>query len=645
MRIGNYDIKFTLGSAETKTWEQLNAIIAREKGYGSGPLKVNPAQQLQEYKSWVYSCVSLISDRVSMLPYSFYNKDTDEELSTKNKGYQVFTKPFRVPNDLMTFRFIKSFCQIQLDLCGMTVIYKAKNKLGQVWELWPLNMNDFMKVEASDSPVNPSVKYVFRSGKGGYIDFDINELIVINYPHPTDPWSGMSPIQAQAYATDIDTYVEVYERDFFKNSARIDFALTTDAQIDQEKADELKARWMEKYQGTFHQVAVLDSGLKPIPLEYTNKDFEFMSLAGWSKDKILSAYRVPTNKLGSTESNRAGAVYTDISFNRESIAPRLNIWDEELTDGICKTFDERLQIRHKNPIPRDRQLEVQESKSYVGVPTMTINEFRKEVQNKPPVDGGDEIIIPANHVLLKDMPKISAQAAKPKPAPNSDRDRDDEDGHTNPDGTDDRDDNPTDGRSVEPTNQKQINKLDDFFNIITLSRDTWNSMIFQAMKEIHPKYFEQQLKDILIDCVETSVEIYAEHFGYREATTEWLNDKWVKQIAGKAAFEYNKTIKMISGWENKDWKEFFTDQFNANPRLSKIINALLKSTINYTKWHIINHMDKNLVWVVNSNECGHKGRLKSMVSKDTFIVGGSKLRFPGDILSFNCDCTLNIEKE
>ena len=645
MRIGNLDIKFNWGSAAAKTWEQLDAIIARQKGGGAVPLKINAAGQLKEYKSWVYSCVSLISDRVSMLPFSFYNSVTGEELNTSNKGYKTFTKPFLHPNDLMTFRFIKNFCQIQLDMCGMTVLYKARNRLGQVWELWPLNMNDYMKVDVSGGTINPSVKYTFKSGTTGYIEFDINELIVINYPHPVDPWSGMSPIQAQAYAVDIDTYVEVYERDFFKNSARIDFALTTDAQIDQEKADELKARWMEKYKGTFHQVAVLDSGLKPIPIEYTNKDFEFLSLAGWSKEKILSAYRVPTNKLGSTDSNRAGAVYTDISFNRESIAPRLNIWDEELTEGVCKTYDERLQVKHKNPIPRDRQLEVQESKAYVGVPTMTINEFRQEVQNKPAVTGGDEIIIPANFVLLKDLPKISSQAANPPaPANNGDRDRDDEEPHTNPDGTDDRDDNPTDGRSATPANQKQVKLLDHFYELIQLSRTTWNGMIFQAMKDIHPRYFEEQLKHILVDCLQVSVEILSKHFGYQEKL-EWLNDPWIEQIADKAAFEYNKTIKMIDGWENKDWKEFFTEQFNANPRLSKIINALLKSCINYTKWRIINSENKNVVWVVNSNECGHKGRIDKVISKDFFMIKNAKLRFPGDILSFNCDCTITTEKE
>jgi HK97 family phage portal protein len=384
MRIGPLKISWY-----GKTWAQLTSILNREKGgVDAVALKTQPKLQLESYRSWVYSCVSLISDRISTIPFYFYNKDTEEELKTSNKGYMVFTKPFREPNELMSFRFIKNFCQIQLDLCGMACIYKAKNRLGQVWELWPLNMNDFIKVDVSDSVMNPTVKYQFKSGNG-YIDFDISELVILRYPHPSDMWSGMSPIQSQAYATDIDSYIEVYERDFFKNSARIDFALTTDVALDQPKADEIKSRWLEKYRGRFHDVAVLDSGLKPVPLKYTNRDFEFLHLAGWSKEKVLGSYKVPANKLGSTESNRAGSVYTEISFNRESIQPRLTLWDEELTMSILSSFDKRIKIMHENPIPRDRLIELQEAKAYVGVPTLTPNEFRNWFHKLPPVANGD----------------------------------------------------------------------------------------------------------------------------------------------------------------------------------------------------------------------------------------------------------------
>lgn len=642
MRIGRLEIKW----GKKKTWTQLESMINREKGVNAEALKTNPKQQLESYKSWVYSCVSLISDRVSSLPYSFYNKENKQELTTANKGYKIFTKPFIKPNELMTYRFIKSFCQIQLDLCGMACIYKAKNQLGQVWELWPLNMNDFIKVEVTGALFNPTVTYYFRSGNGGWVDYKSDELIVINYPSPINPWEGMSPIQSQAYASDIDTYVEVYERDFFKNSARIDFALTTETALDQTKADELKARWLEKYRGSFHDVAILDSGLKPIPLEYTNKDFEFLNLAGWSKEKILGCFRVPANKLGSTESNRAGSVYTDISFNRESIEPRLILWDEEMTLGVCSTFDSRLEIRHQNPIPRDRQIEVQEAKAYLGgVPTLTINEYRERVHKLGAIDGGDKIIIPNKFIYLDDLEKVTNATTNPPDLGN--RDRDDEEPHTNPDGSDDRDDNPTDGRSLlleDLTNKKQKPALNDFFSLINKTRLLWNEIIYNALKNIQPDNLENHLNVVLVECLSVSVDVLITHYDPKTSVKVDVDD-WITIIAKKTSNEYTKTILMNPKWEEENWQDYFKEQFDSNPRLSKIINALLKSCINYSKWILMKHNEMEMEWVVNSNECGHKGRLKEVSTKDAFKIGITKMRFPGEVLSFSCDCTITNKGE
>lgn len=635
MRIGPIEINW---NNQRKSWSQLLAILNSEKGGAEAvALKTSPKEQMRQYKSWVYSCVSLISDRIASLPYGFYNIDTDEELSSKNKGYKVFTKPFKHPNDLMTYRFIKNFCQIQLDLCGMACIYKSYNRLGQVWEIWPLNMNDFIKVEVSDAVISPSVKYIFKSGNAGkWIDFDISELVVINYPHPENTFLGMSPIQAQAYASDLDTYIEVYERDFFKNSARIDFALSTDVQLDQEKANELKERWLEKYKGRFHDVAVLDSGLKPIPLKYTNRDFEFLNLAEWSKDKILACYRVPSSKIGSTDTNRAGSVYSDISFNRESIHPRLVLWDEEMTEGICSTYDNRLSIKHQNPIPRDRQIELQEAKAYCGVPTLTINEYRERIHRLPAIPGGDRVIIPQNFVYLEDLEKVTqSNIANSKPNA-TDRDRDGETPHVNPDGTDDRDDNPTDGRSVIPEETKSLKQ---FYSLISKSRTLWNEMIFNSLKNVNFDNFEKQLNIVLVECITATIDVLFDY--YDSKTFEIDTNDWIINIAEKTSSEYMKTLLKNPKHKEEDWNGYFEEQFSSNPRLSKIVNALLKSSINYTKWLLLTNKNLEIEWIVNSNECGHKGRIKEMTTFDYFEIGVTKLRFPGEILSFQCDCSIS----
>ena len=74
MRIGPVEITFG-----KKSYNDLVTMLRREQTGGVANLKTQPKVQLAEYKSWVSSCVTLISDRVSTLPYSFYNKSTGEE--------------------------------------------------------------------------------------------------------------------------------------------------------------------------------------------------------------------------------------------------------------------------------------------------------------------------------------------------------------------------------------------------------------------------------------------------------------------------------------------------------------------------------------------------------------------------------------
>lgn len=640
MKIGPFKIDTKL----TKSYEELVQIINREKGASVENLKGNTQQQLSEYKSWVFSCVSLISERISTIPYYFYRTDTGEEVTSTSKAYKTFTKPFFQPNELMTFRFLKSFCMMQLDLCGMTCIYRARNQLGQVWELWPLNMNDFVSVDVTKDLMNPKVTYTFNFDNK-QIAFDTRDLIVINYPNPKNPFYPMSPIQAQAYSVDIDTYVEVYERDFFKNSARIDMALWTETEIDQEKADEIKSRWKSKYTGNFHDIAVLSSGLKPIPLKFTNKDFEFLNLAGWSKSKIAACYKVPLSKLGGdSDVNRSSSVTADIAFNRECIQPRLTLFDEELTMGVLHEFDKRLAIKHENPIPRDRDLEVKEARVYVNnQPTMAINEFRKLTHALPPVDGGEEILVTIKGSLVplsraKDFVDLLLSEANNTGNVSSGGDNetdptrhDNDKPNGNADGSDDRDENPTDGRSLEGID---INlKLNRFAEYENEFRSIWNKLVLNSLCKTNEEKIKGDLSNVLAKIIKETISVLFQDIGVKPIDYDVKN--WVLPISEKMAFEYRESIFKFNKVDTEKWEEEIKEQFDTNPRMAKITNTLLKATINYAKWIVMTNQAIRFDWKVNSNECGHRGRLDNIKVKQLF---------PNQIPNFSCDCTL-VPKE
>jgi len=279
------------------SWASLAAFFDAAASSASDD-KTTTSSQLSEYRSWVYDCVNIISNRLSTIDYYFVRADTNEEIKRDSKLFEVISRPIQKPNSHMSYRFLIQWMQTQLDLSGMCFALILPNKLGVPLEIWPLNVNDFDKI-LLDKETGFPVAFQFRYNSR-IVTYPAENVLYVWYPSPTNLWEGRSPIQSHARIIDLDNYIEIYEKNFFKNSARFDIALQTEARLDEEEAYKIKQMWESKFQGVenAHRVAVLHSGLQAVPLQITNKDFEFMNLAGWTQDKILAAYGVPAGKLG-----------------------------------------------------------------------------------------------------------------------------------------------------------------------------------------------------------------------------------------------------------------------------------------------------------------------------------------------------------
>lgn len=624
MNLGFMEVKFK--NPFKKAYSDL-AGWGRNSSYNDP--KTNPSTQLKEYKSWVSSCVSLISRRVSSVPFKYYKFGTDEEINSRNHSFKNITAPFDVPNQLMTFRFIKSWCQTQLDLCGMAAVLKVKNVFGETRELWPLNMNNFIGAYDSNmSPIETSAEilpkdvfYVFQYG-GKQYPLSIKDIILLMYPNPTCMFLGASPVQQQAYAVDAQTYIEIYERDFFGNSARVDMVLATDEELGQDLADQIKDRWLNKFSfskgGKFHDIAVLEKGVKPIPMKWTNKDFEFLALANWTKEMVLGAYGINPSKLGSGDGvNRSSSVYVDIDFNREVITPRLEIWDDEMTE-IAQEVNPNIQVRHENPIPRDRQIEVQESRVYLaGMPSYTINEWRR-VKNYPPVKDGDEIYVKKDYVPLSMLKEIARKELQvllnpPNTGNNNDTDptrHDDDEPHLNPDGSDDRDSQPTEGRSIE--------------SVEIELKEIWT-------KKLNEYDVIEDAKENITHMIKTSVISVLKYYFNEDNIT----DKWIDEYSLNLTQEFVKTVG----------NKYYKHQINTNSRIQKLIHNGVRACLNYCICLVAEKHGYEKEWLVDRNNCSHLGRLKNFKTVDNFMIGNTQVRFPLEKLNLSCDCMLRARKK
>lgn len=348
------------------------------------------SRQLAAYQGWVFAAVNVIAQRVAGMPLRLFTA------AAKGLGPEVARHPvldlLERPNTIMTRRQFRFTLVTHLELTGMAFALVTPNALGRPAELWPLSPADLVEIEAGPDTGQPIAAFAF-SGPGGRLTrYHPSEVLYFRHPSPRNLLYGASPIEAMAHAYDIDLAVRVYQRNFFRNSARPEVVLSTDQRLTEEEARRILTRWNQKHQGLANAFSptVLDGGLKAQPLTFSSKDFEFLALAGWTQDNILAAYGVPAGKLGLVKDvNRANAQGIDVTFNAECVRPRLDLIEDVLTRFLLPRYSAGLALRHDNPVPSDRAQNHLEAMEQLDRGVMTINEYRASL-GREPVAWGDE---------------------------------------------------------------------------------------------------------------------------------------------------------------------------------------------------------------------------------------------------------------
>ncbi|MGA5822254.1 phage portal protein [Kitasatospora sp. NPDC094028] len=132
----------------------------------------------------------------------------------------------------------------------------------------------------------------------------------VREPHPTDPFSGITPLEAAGISVDLDHLARLYNVTFLRRDGRpggivgVDLKGATERQLDR-----IEARFSP---GVDHagQLAVIGTGPGGVQFIDTSakpRDMAYKELAGTSKDEILAAFGVSEAMFG----NSAGKTYAN----------------------------------------------------------------------------------------------------------------------------------------------------------------------------------------------------------------------------------------------------------------------------------------------------------------------------------------------
>lgn len=367
---------------------------------GTSAPQMTEEEYNKAYRGVVYACVNAIADFFAHVDIHLVQKKPDgtRVIIDTHPAMQLLNKV----NPVMSSTDLKRETMSFLEINGNHFWYIVRSASGTPVELWPL---DPSRITINKGTLRPIDGYTYRNAKGENVSFKFEEVLQFKRFNPKDQYRGMGTIEAAALQIDIDTYSAEWNRNFFFNSARPDTVLKTDAKLDKDVFERVKKQWNQEYGGVnnAHKTAILEGGLDVKFLNMSQKDMDFLEQRKFSRDEILSIFRVPKSIIGIVEDvNRANAEASEYVFAKWVMKPKVQLFIDVLNEMYLPMFGldtSQYEFTFDDFVPENEEIEIKKFQTGIQSGYYTINEVRAE-EDLPPIEGGDVAYIPINYTPL-----------------------------------------------------------------------------------------------------------------------------------------------------------------------------------------------------------------------------------------------------
>lgn len=357
---------------------------------GAAGVVVTPKKSLA--MSAVFRAVALVSGVASSLPLRVY------EQGTRNPKPSLLVDnphPDMTPLELWRLTYVHRL------LWGNAYLQKVRDGGGRLMWLHPISPDLVRVAKVAYSTTNPAGKLFAVTdaitGKvGAYTSNDIFHLPGLGY----DGVCGVSPIRLASQGIGLGLAAEEYGARLFGSGSLMSGILQTEARLQPEQAEALKARWQSKVSGVgkSHEVAVLDSGAKFQSMTMPNTDAQFIESRRFQTSEIGRFFGLPAFLMGETDKSTSWGTgleqqaigWVTFDLGPTWLSPTEQRISKELTGpGLDARYSVQGLLRGDSTARANYYRVMRE------VGAMSANDIR-ELEDRPPVDGGDTYLQPLN---------------------------------------------------------------------------------------------------------------------------------------------------------------------------------------------------------------------------------------------------------
>lgn len=364
------------------------------------------ARQLYATQANLQAVVSFLADSVAQLPLKVYVRN-GENNRTRDVDSIAAHLLYRPNADQTAYDFWNAV-MVEYLLMGVSTIWllpDAESESGYQLRLIPKEW--IMDTERSTNYAPDKLK--IQTGTGGtFIEISRKEFVQFRRYSPGNPGGYQSPITALRQTLSEQIQADRFRSEIWRSSGRFNAYLTRPNNV-QPWTDEQRKSFLTAFREGWGQggsntgkMPLLEDGMEIKPYQFNAQQAQYAETKQLSREDVAAAYHVnpsliwhTTTQTYASAKDNARALYADcLGPTLQMLQQRINSFLLPMVGADPNTYVE-FDLKEKLKGSFEERASILQAS--VGGPWMTRNEARAD-NNMPPIEGGDELIVPLNVV-------------------------------------------------------------------------------------------------------------------------------------------------------------------------------------------------------------------------------------------------------
>lgn len=345
-------------------------------------------QQLDAFRSWVYSAIRPIANTVAAQPVIVEKGSTTGTKAVRQLSDHPILRMINNPNDIMTGYGLMWSTVASIQLCGRAFWWMPDNT--DELHLIPVNW-----IKGHTGTASFESWLVMPPGNTEPIPISSERMVYFSMPDPSDPFGSISPTQACASAINNDHDILTSQRSSFTRGLHPSHAILvgSDASPDGSKGGrprlspaqvrQITTAIKKRYAGTAKhgEPLLLDSLIKDIKqLSHSPSEMDWTASADAMKRRILTTYGTSEYIIGGTEpGSRAASAVARKHFVQQTINPLVRLMNASLQEWLgrpnnvtvrielCTADDEEMLLRKAEILAKFGSIKANELRTLLGL--------------------------------------------------------------------------------------------------------------------------------------------------------------------------------------------------------------------------------------------------------------------------------------